>query len=1107
MSELPRAHRDALCLVASYGYLAGALALLRSVRRHWAVQPRVYIALLDHVDAPRPGIDGLDDVVVREAAQLDLPNFYWLAAKLSPLELACTVKPYLLQHALRQGHECAWYSDTDLLFFSDPAAMRGALADHDMVVTPHLFSPFPSDNAWRMPTIGSVTAAGLLNAGLFALRASPDAERFLAEWGAQVVAPGAWLAELTYTTDQHLFNWALVSVPRLAICRDRCINIAYWNLHERPLRWARLDGGAEDEWRLDDAPIVCFHFSGYVPGSGRMSEFDQRQDLRTNVNLDRLCAHYEAALRDAHQDAYRELPYGYGQVGDLPLTPALRRELKHAERDGPLPLGEWPLRATELMRHALRQPGTRTVLPRVLDEIYHERREIAAHCNDVRIFPRPFLVWMLEYLRVEHPTFSVIEAGHGLAFHRDALDYLTGTIGNMLGVDHARIRQLLCEQRGLLLEMMAAGGIDPELQRLVARGHYAMPAFDAATFLRYYVSLKPDLERTYDLRDPSRFAPLRDAVAAMMAEQVVTTEELPRQVRRLDLERSVARVCAYLVRHPGFTEMVRRDQLTPEILGQMAPHCSLALGYSASDLVLVDWWLRACRGERDVIHAEEPEAAPAPPPPERDSDQSQARSSSADAAPGVRLGGMRAASGAELVARLSRAVVVNETDPDKFADYLAWWWSQAEQPPRAAQRAEAVASLADYAAAVADDAAGGAPVEAFLNRARAAYRSVPRAHAAELKPEPRGVNVFGQFRAPIGLGSLSRGAAAAWRQAGHVVREITLTNANTAADLRLDELFPRFAFNYPRNFVVTYPHIDFDLMALFPRRFFRGRESIGYFAWEQRDFHPAWRERLEPYDRLFALSQFAAEALSRGMGRRVDWLPAVVDVDAAQARRYGRDHFGIPPDRFVLGYVFDASSSIERKNPIGTIAAICRAMRHEARAFVVLKVTNGDRPPFDGMLTAIRRELRNHGIGHMVVTRHLGDVEAQGLIGCCDVYVSLHRCEGFGYTIAEAMQLGVAVVATGYSGNMDFMREENSHIVRCGETVLRRGEGPFQPGTVWADPDVEHAAALIRAVYEDRDAAQRKARLAVTETRALLAAASVGRRLAALLDLPLARAS
>ncbi|MDX2170326.1 MAG: glycosyltransferase, partial [Deltaproteobacteria bacterium] len=421
--------------------------------------------------------------------------------------------------------------------------------------------------------------------------------------------------------------------------------------------------------------------------------------------------------------------------------------------------------------------------------------------------------------------------------------------------------------------------------------------------------------------------------------------------------------------------------------------------------------------------------------------------------------------------------------------------------------AAAVAALAAYAGAVAVDRTDGRPAEAFLTRARAAHRAVPWAYAAPLEPEPRGVNLFGQFRAPIGLGSLSQGAAAAWRQAGYAVREIMLTNANTPDDLCVDELLPHFAFNYPRNFVVTYPHIDYDLQALYPRCFFAGRENIGFFAWEQRDFHPAWRERLRPYDRLFALSQFAAEAVARGMGRRVDWLPAVVEVDAAQAARYDRAHFGIPADRFVLGYVCDASSSIERKNPLGTMAAIGRAMRHESRAFVVLKVTNGDRPPYDGVVDAIRRALRDHGIEHLVVSRHLPRAEVHGLIGCCDVYVSLHRAEGFGYTIAEAMQLGVPVVATGYSGNMDFMREANAYVVGYRETVLRRGDGPFQPGSVWAEPDLEHAAALIRASFEDRDAARRKARQAASDTRALCSAASVGRRLAALLDLPLAGAT
>ncbi|MGH7786507.1 MAG: hypothetical protein ACRERC_06540, partial [Candidatus Binatia bacterium] len=680
MSESPVAGREALCLVASYSHLAGVLAVVRSVRRHWRVQPRIYVALLDHHERLRPGFETLDEVVFVDAAALDIPHFWWVAAKFTALELACAAKPYLIRHALGRGHDCVWYSDSDLLFFAEPGEMRAALAGHDMVVTPHLFTAFPVDDGWRQPTIGNVTLAGLVNAGLFALRAAPDIERFLDEWAAQVVAPGSWLRDVGHATDQHLFNWALVSVPRLAICRDRRTNIAYWNLHERPLRWSKLDGGADDEWTLEGAPIVCFHFSGYVPGTGRLSEFDQRQDLRTNVNLERLCAHYDDVVRDAHQADYGEPTYGYGRVGDLPLSPALRRELKHAERAGPLALTAWPDAPTALMRHALRQPGSHTAMPRVLDEIYRERRDIAEHCHEVRVFPRPFLVWMLDRLRIEYPTFPVIEAGLGFAFHRDALDHLTETIGNMLGVDHARIGRLLRENRSLLLEMMRAADIDPNLQGLVVHGHYAIPAFDPAVFLRYFVSLNPSLERRYDLCDPAAFAPLRDAVVAAMGDAVVAVEGLVEQVQGLDLERSLARVFAYIVRHSAVSAMVRERGLDAEILAHLAPHCGDALGFAATDLVLVDWWLRACRGEHDVAGVGEAPAEPTPPAPERGWKGLRQRVAGRDPEPELRLGATCASTGAGLVARLSRCVVIDESVPAKFADYLDRWWADA--PPR-----------------------------------------------------------------------------------------------------------------------------------------------------------------------------------------------------------------------------------------------------------------------------------------------------------------------------------------------------------------------------------------------------------------------------------------
>jgi glycosyltransferase involved in cell wall biosynthesis len=116
-----------------------------------------------------------------------------------------------------------------------------------------------------------------------------------------------------------------------------------------------------------------------------------------------------------------------------------------------------------------------------------------------------------------------------------------------------------------------------------------------------------------------------------------------------------------------------------------------------------------------------------------------------------------------------------------------------------------------------------------------------------------------------------------------------------------------------------------------------------------------------------------------------------------------------------------------------------------------------------------------------------------------DLYVSLHRSEGFGYTMAEAMWLGVPVVATGYSGNMDFMSESNSYPVRYRETVVRENDCPFQLGTVWAEPDIGHAAALCDHICSDRKAAHAKAAQAQLAVRATVSVEAVAARLRGLL--------
>jgi glycosyltransferase involved in cell wall biosynthesis len=119
--------------------------------------------------------------------------------------------------------------------------------------------------------------------------------------------------------------------------------------------------------------------------------------------------------------------------------------------------------------------------------------------------------------------------------------------------------------------------------------------------------------------------------------------------------------------------------------------------------------------------------------------------------------------------------------------------------------------------------------------------------------------------------------------------------------------------------------------------------------------------------------------------------------------------------------------------------------------------------------------------------------EVETLLCALDVYVSLHRSEGFGYTLAEAMLLGVPAMATRYSGNLDFMTSENSFLVDCRETVVRTREGPFETGTLWAEPDVEHAVALLREIRGDYPAALQRARRAVADLADVVSPSAVAR--------------
>ena len=213
------------------------------------------------------------------------------------------------------------------------------------------------------------------------------------------------------------------------------------------------------------------------------------------------------------------------------------------------------------------------------------------------------------------------------------------------------------------------------------------------------------------------------------------------------------------------------------------------------------------------------------------------------------------------------------------------------------------------------------------------------------------------------------------------------------------------------------------------------------------------------------------------------------------AARADRARFGLPEDVLLLGFFFDINSITERKNPAGLIDAFRTAFGARRDVGLVLKVNSAER---DVPACAHLRQ-RAQGCNVFFIEQTLDTAGALDLMASLDAYVSLHRAEGYGLTMAEAMYLRKPVVATGYSGNIDFMDADTALLVDHDIVATTVAHGPYPAGTRWAEPRIESCVRQLRAL---EDAALRKALGARARARvgAELDPARLARRLLDILD-------
>ncbi len=324
----------------------------------------------------------------------------------------------------------------------------------------------------------------------------------------------------------------------------------------------------------------------------------------------------------------------------------------------------------------------------------------------------------------------------------------------------------------------------------------------------------------------------------------------------------------------------------------------------------------------------------------------------------------------------------------------------------------------------------------------------------------RGVNVVGYLRDETGVGESAR---ATIRALHHHHFPLAWTMVQSYHARKNDDSVLHLPQGHPYD--INLFCVNADQMGVVYNElgagFFAGKYNIGYWFWELDRLPEEWLDRFDYLDEVWVGSHFVQNALAR-----VSPLPVVimgVEIDRRSVR-VTRAMLGLPEDKFIFLFAFDMLSVFERKNPLAVVNAYRRAFGpHFRDTALVIKVTKLD------MFPEHRDRLREAvaEVAGILIDGYLDRPQLDGLFAACDAYVSLHRSEGFGMTIAEAMSMGKPVIATDYSGNTDFMNVTNSYPVRYELVELEEDCGPYKKGNVWAEPDVEHAAYLMRRVFEN----------------------------------------
>jgi glycosyltransferase involved in cell wall biosynthesis len=265
--------------------------------------------------------------------------------------------------------------------------------------------------------------------------------------------------------------------------------------------------------------------------------------------------------------------------------------------------------------------------------------------------------------------------------------------------------------------------------------------------------------------------------------------------------------------------------------------------------------------------------------------------------------------------------------------------------------------------------------------------------------------------------------------------------------------------------------VNGDLMRAASHRFtkqnFKDCYKIGYWAWEMENLNPTWQDGLNFIDEIWCPSNFTAESISKMTTKPIKVVPIPVDYHLVKKAAGNSSVSKLIKMKPYFLFMFDYLSDIERKNVINLIKIFKSFEKLKDAPKLVIKTVNSDLNPES--VRSVRRQLGSASKNIVVIDKKISKLEIRELIENALFYLSIHRSEGFGMTLAESMLLGTPVICTGYSGNLDFTNKENSILIDYKLTKPKPAASSiyrFQ-GAFWSEPDVSQTREIVKEIHSN----------------------------------------